>query len=62
MKIMKGMAIAILTTMISGLLAWAGSTISQHGRDIAKLQAHRQTLHQDVKVIKQDVKHILEKL
>lgn len=58
----KGIAVSILTTMVLGLAAWAGSNISKNTSEIAKLKVHKQYMHNDIREIKADVKKLLERV
>jgi len=59
---MKTIAFGILTTMLTGLLAWAGNTINELDNRTTKLELHKTYMHEDIKEIKQDVKLILRRI
>lgn len=51
-------AIAILSTMLIGLVAWAGNNIVNHGLDIAILKANEKNNKEILLEIRQDVKEL----
>lgn len=53
-------AIAILMTMFLGVLAFAGQVIFENAKDISGMKVFEQSLHEDVKEIKADVKLLLQ--
>ena len=59
---MKTIAFGILTTMLTGLLAWAGNAIVELETRATKLELHKIYMHQDIKEIKRDVKDILREI
>jgi len=59
---MKTIAFGILTTMLTGLLAWAGNTINELDNRATKLELHKKYMHEDIREIKRDVKVILREI
>jgi len=55
-------AIAILTTMIAGLLAWGGTSIQENNNRIIVLETKEETYRQLLKEVRDDVKVILQKV
>ena len=54
-------AITILTTMILGVLAVAGSQIIDNTKDLSYMKAEEKNMHEDIREIKNDVKKLLER-
>jgi len=59
---MKRGAISILTTMLLGLAAWAGTAIIENRVNISELKTGGKYMHQDVRDIKADVKILLRRV
>ena len=55
-------AVAILTTMLLGLFAWAGSSIVENSNNISRLEAEEQNTTELLKEVRGDVKAILRAL
>lgn len=54
----KAGAIAILTTIMLGLVGWAGTTIVDHGDRLTKVETSRQYESEMLKEIRDDVKDL----
>lgn len=57
----KVTAVSILVTIFLGLSAFAGKVVFDNSKDIAGMKVFEQSLHEDVKEIKADVKKLLER-
>jgi hypothetical protein len=57
----KFTAVSILTTIFLGLSAFAGKVVFENAKDIAGMKIFEQSLHEDVREIKADVKKLLER-
>lgn len=58
----KGGAIAILTTMLGGLLAWGGNTMVENGNRLTRLEAKEESTKELLKEVRNDVKILLQRV